>query len=158
MAAPQGPGLSPLKQGLVLAGVAAGVLLLMPCSPLSLWGSAFCPVTPATVSGPITDPSFVARVVEPSRNRPVLVQFHADWCGPCKRLAPEINALERARGERLAVVRIDVDAEAGVAQELGVSSIPDLRLWRDGQEVARSLGYRSQSALAAWIDQHTGKP
>jgi thioredoxin len=154
-----------LQQVVVLIVVAGVVLFLMPCSPLTVWGSAYCPATPAAQSphaaspGPTSAPAagidFNRDVIVASATVPVLVDFHATWCGPCKLLGPEIEALARERGDRLRIVQIDVDHDGPIAQAQGVSSIPDVRLWMGGKEVARFTGYRPRTAIATWIDQVT---
>jgi thioredoxin len=153
-----------VKQGAVLAVVAAGVLLLMPCSPLSVWGAASCPTAaaaePATPVTPGAAPApaaggvdFNREVIAASASVPVLVDFHATWCPPCRLLGPEIEALAKERGGRLRVVQIDVDQNEAIAQSQGVSAIPDVRLWKDGKEIARFTGFRPRANIAAWIDQ-----
>ncbi len=147
-----------VKQGAILALVAGAVLFLMPCSPFPIWGSAYCPTTPSAAAGagagaaPAESLDFARDVVAASATTPVLVDFHATWCGPCKMLAPEIDALAAERGEHLRVVRIDVDQQSKIAQEHGVSSIPDLRLWQGGKEIAQLGGFRAKAQIAAWID------
>jgi thioredoxin len=153
-----------VKQGAVLAVVAAGVLFLMPCSPLSVWGAAYCPtaaaVEPAAPVTPGVAPvpaaggvDFNREVIAASASVPVLVDFHATWCPPCKLLGPEIEALAKERGDRLRVVQIDVNQNGAIAQAQGVSGIPDVRLWKGGKEVAHFTGFRPRADIAAWIDQ-----
>jgi thioredoxin len=155
------PGL--FKQVAILGLAAAVVLFLMPCSPLSVWGSAYCPATPVAQSDraqspgsavlPATFLDFDRDVVNVSATVPVLVDFHATWCPPCRLLAPEIAALATERGDRLRVVRIDVDRYGPIAQYRGVSGIPDIRLWMGGKEVARFVGFRPRAEIATWIDR-----
>jgi len=155
-----------VKQVAVWALVAAAVLFLMPCSPLTVWGSAYCPITPSTQPVSATTPGstqpavtadldFNRDVVAASMTVPVLVDFHATWCPPCKLLGPEIEALATERGDRLRVVKIDVDQHGQIAQTHGVSGIPDVRLWVGGKEVARFVGFRPRAEIASWIDQAT---
>lgn len=145
------------RVGLAVAGVAVA-LLITPCSPLSLWGAAWCPTAAAAEAGAAAEVDFAREVVAASASVPVLVDFHAGWCPPCRKLGPEVAALAQERGERLRVVKIDVDRQGALAQAHGVSGIPDLRLWHAGKEVARSSGFRPREELAAWIDQSLGKP
>jgi len=83
-----------------------------------------------------------------------LVDFHATWCGPCQMLAPVIAELAQRYRGRLTVAKLDVDAKPHVAQAFQVASMPTLVLCRDGREVDRIQGFRSQGDLAAWIDRH----
>lgn len=155
-----------VKQVGVLAVVAAAVLFLMPCSPLTVWGSAYCPTSavapPATTTPPGAAPlpaavglDFARDVIAASATVPVLVDFHATWCPPCKLLGPEIEALAKERGDHLRLVQIDVDQHGPIAQAQSVSSIPDVRLWFGGKEVARFVGFRPRAEIATWIDLAT---
>ena len=80
---------------------------------------------------------------------PVVVDFWAAWCGPCRMVAPELEALASNHGAALKVVKVDVDASPGIAQRYGVSGIPTIALFRDGQPVALSVGAKPRSALEA---------
>jgi thioredoxin 1 len=153
-----------IREAAIMLVVAAVLLVLMPCSPLTIWGSAYCPITPSAppasattaVGGVAPVPTaldFNRDVVLASATQPVLIDFHASWCPPCKRLAPELAALASERGDRLRMVQIDVDQHGPLAQSQGVSSIPDVRLWLGGKEIARFAGFRTQAEVAAWIDQ-----
>lgn len=148
----QAVGLGLVKQVGILALVAGVVLFLMPCSPMSVWGAAYCPTPAAAPSAPVGAVDFASAVVGASATTPVLVDFHATWCPPCTRLSPEIEALAAERGDRLRVVKIDVDQEPRLAQEHRVSSIPDIRLFIAGKEAGRFAGYKSKADIGAWID------
>jgi thioredoxin len=140
-----------LRQVAIIAVVAGAVLFLMPCSPFPVWGAAYCPTTPAggTAASAV---DFERDVIAASMQVPVLVDFHATWCPPCKALAPEIAALQQERGDRLRVVQIDVDREPELTQRHGVQGIPDVRLFVAGREAARFTGFRDRAEIAAWID------
>ncbi len=71
---------------------------------------------------------------------PVVVDFWASWCGPCKVVAPELELLAAAYGDDLRVVKVDVDANSDIAAEYGVMSIPTIALFRSGEWVAASVG------------------
>ena len=149
-----------VKQVAIMGLAATVVLLLMPCSPISVWGSAFCATTPVASSPDSTgQPSdsldFNRDVIRASATVPVLVDFHATWCPPCKLLDPEIAAVAKERGDRLRVIRIDVDQHGSIAQSQDVSGIPDIRLWMGGKEVARFVGFRPKAEIMTWIDQAT---
>jgi thioredoxin 1 len=87
-------------------------------------------------------------------DRPVLVDFWAEWCGPCKMVAPILDEIAAEKGEALRVVKLNVDDNVKTAQRYEVMSIPTLILFKDGQPQARLVGARSKSALLAEIEPH----
>ncbi len=83
---------------------------------------------------------------------PVFVDFYADWCGPCRAVAPTIEELAGEYAGRLKVVKVDVDAEPDLASRFGVMSIPLLGLFKDGKMVQRFTGVQSKATLKKAID------
>lgn len=79
-------------------------------------------------------------------DKPVLVDFNADWCGPCKMLAPVLEEIAGSRDD-VKIVSINVDDEDILAENYGVSSIPCLVVVKDGKEVRRSIGFRGKDAV-----------
>lgn len=157
------PSLGFLKQAGILLVVAIAVIFVIPGSPISIWGSAFNLETPAGVRAtagvtpqPTEDEIFFEReVVSASAAAAVLVEYHAGWSTPSQLLAAEIEALRRERGDRLRVVRIDIDDHAAFARDQGVTGVPDIRLWVRGSEAARFTGYRREADIADWVGQFT---
>ena len=95
---------------------------------------------------------FQERVIVTSHQRPVLVDFWATWCGPCQSLAPILESLSESLAGKLDVVKVDTDAEAEVAAEYGIRSLPTLILFRDGQSVGQLVGAQPLSAIEELVD------
>ena len=87
---------------------------------------------------------------------PVLVDFHATWCGPCKVMAPELNKLKEILGEHIRILKVDVDRNPGTAGHYQVSGVPTLILFKKGQILWRQSGAMSAGQLSQIIRQHTG--
>lgn len=85
-------------------------------------------------------------------SKPVLVDFWAAWCAPCKMLKPVVEDLAVDYGERVTIVELDVDANPGVASRFSVLSIPTLILFRDGKPAQRIVGYQPRASLKQKID------
>lgn len=100
----------------------------------------------------VTDDDFDRMVL--AGDRPVLVDFWADWCAPCKALAPMLEDMAVEYADALDIVKVDIVANAEVAKRLGVQSIPLLAMFRDGREVARTLGAMSRTRLAVFIEDN----
>lgn len=88
-------------------------------------------------------------------DKPVLLDFYANWCGPCKMLSPLLHALAEEKAGSLKVGKVNVDQQRELAMEFQVSSIPMLVLMKDGKAVAKSVGYRPKAEIAAMVDQAT---
>jgi len=84
---------------------------------------------------------------------PVLVDFYADWCAPCKMLAPVLDEVAHARAGSLLVGKVDTDRSPAASERFGVRGIPTLILFRDGKEVARQTGALPRAQLEAWLAQ-----
>ena len=97
-----------------------------------------------------TDQNFDATVL--SATKPVLVDFWAGWCAPCKMLRPVVEQLAIEYGERVSIVELDVDANPNVASKFAVLSIPTLILFRNGKPAQRIVGYQPKASLKQRID------
>jgi thioredoxin 1 len=100
----------------------------------------------------VSDDTFEKEVLQSSR--PVLVDFYADWCGPCRAIAPIVEEIARELSDRLKVVKLDVDQNPQTAMQYGVQSIPTLLIFKNGKEVERLIGYMSKAKLMSKIEPH----
>ena len=101
----------------------------------------------ATVN--VTDGTFEAEVVK--SDVPVVVDFWAEWCGPCKVISPKLEELASEYEGKFKLAKINVDENPGLPSQLGVRSIPTLFMFKDGQVVSNRVGDAPKSALADWI-------
>ena len=85
--------------------------------------------------------------------QPVLVDFWAEWCGPCKMIGPLVDEIAQERGGSLRVVKINIDEQPATAQKLGIRSIPTLMLYKNGAIVAQQVGAVGKSALSTFVNR-----
>ncbi len=100
----------------------------------------------------VTDASFEADVLK--SGEAVLVDYWAEWCGPCKMIAPVLEEVAGTYAGKLKVAKMDVDANQEVPAKYGIRGIPTLILFKNGQEVAKKVGAMSKSQLTAFLDSH----
>jgi thioredoxin 1 len=93
----------------------------------------------------VTDETFEADVLK--NDKPVLVDYWAEWCGPCKMVAPVLDAIAEEHGDKLDIVKLNVDENPVVTQKYGILNIPTLGVFKDGEVVKELVGARSKSAL-----------
>lgn len=102
----------------------------------------------------VNDSSFDKDVLQ--AGKPVLVDFWAEWCAPCRMLTPTIEAIAEQFGETAAVVKLNVDDNTSTAQRYGIKGIPTLILFKDGKEVERVVGATGKESISRMIEKHVG--
>jgi len=102
----------------------------------------------------VSDGSFEQDVKLASRTQPVLVDFWAEWCGPCRMVAPVLDQLASEHGGALKIVKLNVDENPQTPAAFGVRGIPTLMLFKDGELAATQVGAAAKSQLAAFVAPH----
>ena len=100
----------------------------------------------------VSDQNFEAEVIK--SETPVLVDFWATWCGPCRMVAPVLEEIGNEQGEKIKIAKLDVDANPITAGRFGVRSIPTMILFKNGRETDRVVGYHPKEALLKTIGPH----
>jgi thioredoxin 1 len=103
----------------------------------------------ATVA--VTDATFDAEVK--NSDLPVVVDFWAEWCGPCKQIGPALEEISEEMNGKVKIVKVDVDSNPNTAAAMGVRGIPALFIFKDGQPVSNRAGAAPKAALQSWITE-----
>jgi len=105
-----------------------------------------------------TEQTFDDVVLARSHERPVVVDFWAEWCGPCHALAPVLESAIAERGGAVDLVKVDVDSNTDLASQFGVSGIPAVKAFRDGRVVREFVGAQSPTSVSAFLDAILAPP
>lgn len=102
----------------------------------------------------VGEKNFEQQVIAESRTRPVLVDFWAEWCGPCKVLTPTLESLEAEYAGKFVLATVNTETEPALAQAFQIRSIPDVRIFKDGKVVGGFVGAQPAAAIRAILDEH----
>ena len=97
------------------------------------------------MSTAVTEQTWDTEVIK--SEKPVIVDFWAEWCGPCHAVAPVLDRIAEEREDELRLVKVNIDEEQGLAQRYGIASIPTIVLFKDGEPAAAAIGAQPKSAL-----------
>lgn len=101
----------------------------------------------------VTDSTFQKNVIEASKEKPVLVDFWATWCPPCKMLSPLVEEIAEEKADVMSLATVDTDENQEVSGQFGIMSIPTLILFKDGQPVKQLVGYMPKARLLSQIEK-----
>jgi len=129
----------------VATGISVGILAVAVAIAFPIWGCSKSSGAEVEFGQPLTTPEQFAKVI--NTGRPVLVDFYATWCGPCKMLAPVLAELEQQYQGRVDFYRVDVDQAKALASQQRIKAIPTVLLYRNGKLFKRFRGFQNKKTL-----------
>ena len=100
----------------------------------------------------VEDKNFKEKVLE--ADKPVLCDFWAEWCGPCKQISPILSELAEDYKEKILIAKVNIDENPDVPSNYGIMSIPTLILFKDGKSVSSQIGLVEKNSLSKWLDEN----
>ncbi len=97
----------------------------------------------------VTDASFASNVIDFSSTKPIMVDFWAEWCGPCRAVSPILDKIAEENADKLSIVKLNVDDNPETAMKYGITSIPAMKVYRGGEVVKTVIGAKPKPALEA---------
>jgi thioredoxin 1 len=104
-------------------------------------------------SKPVTDSSFEDDVLKSSQ--PVLVDFWAEWCNPCKQIGPSLEEISEEMGEKITITKLNIDENPKIPGKFGVRGIPTLMIFKDGEMASMKVGAMPKGKIVEWIEEAT---
>ena len=100
----------------------------------------------------VTDENFDAEVLKSSK--PIVVDFWADWCGPCKQIAPTLEEISNEMADQVTIAKLNIDSEINTGTKYGIRGIPTMLLFKDGELKAQKVGATTKSNIVSWIKEN----
>jgi putative thioredoxin len=101
-----------------------------------------------------TDKDFNEKVIERSKEMPIVVDFYADWCMPCKMLAPVLEKIAEEYKGKFVLVKVNVDNAPEIAQKYGIMSIPNVKMFKNGELISEFAGSYPESFIREWLEKN----
>ncbi|MFP4112293.1 MAG: thioredoxin [Candidatus Woesearchaeota archaeon] len=102
----------------------------------------------------VTDSDFEEKVVAQSKELPVVVDFWADWCMPCKMLSPAMDTIAKKHKDKIMVAKLNVDDNPVISNQFGIMSIPSVKMFKDGKIIDEFVGVMPEEAIEGWIEKN----